>query len=413
MSERETLAGRYQLRGVLGRGGMAEVRDGWDTRLNRPVAVKLLHPALRAQPDLRRRFEDEAQSAAALTHPNIVGVFDCGEDDGIPFIVMERLPGDTLADHIAQGPMPPHRVHAILDDVLSALGAAHSTGLLHRDIKPGNILVAADGHTMKVGDFGIAKSAGTAHTMTGQIIGTMAYMSPERIAGAPASVSDDLYAVGVVGFEAMTGRRAYPQDNPATLAHAIMSAPPPSLAAERPDVDPMLTRLIDRAISRDPNQRFQAADHMRAALNGDRRALTAGMAPAGAPPRPTTKVLDQPLPPPSAGYFVRPASAAYVPPLRRRPLSRNKKILAAAGVLVAITVTALALAADPSTSTTTPQPAATSTPPPPPPTSALSPSSPPPAPLPATYEQAPPKEGKGDEGKKNGGGRGNGNGKRE
>lgn len=148
--------------------------------------------------------------------------------------------------------MPPNQVRAALADVLAALSVAHGAEVLHRDIKPGNILVAGDGTTMKVADFGIAKTAGAAHTMTGQIIGTMAYMSPERISGALASVADDLYAVGVIGYEALTGRRAYPQDNPATLARAIIDAPPPSLAAVRPDLDPALVGVIDRAMARDP-----------------------------------------------------------------------------------------------------------------------------------------------------------------
>lgn len=372
MSEPEILAGRYELRGTLGSGGMAEVRDGWDTRLDRPVAIKLLHPALRAQPDLRRRFEDEARSVAALLHPNVVGVFDSGEDDGVPFIVMERLPGDTLGDRIAQGPQPPQRVHAILDDVLAALGAAHGIGLLHRDIKPANVLVAGDGVTMKVGDFGIAKSAGASLTMTGQIIGTMAYMSPERIAGAPASVADDLYAVGVVGYEALLGRRAFPQDNPASLAHAIMSSPPPSAAVARPDVHPTLTAVIDRAIARDPGRRFTSAAQMRAALHGDRRALAAGPVPDAAPrrpgahpapqplPRPATKVLDQPLPPPPGAPYVAPPAGPGRPPGARR-LSRPKKIALAAGALAAVLVTAIALASEPTPQSVTPAPVATTT----------------------------------------------------
>jgi serine/threonine protein kinase len=135
MTGHEMLVDRYELRGVLGRGCMAEVRDAWDTRLNRPVAVKLLHPALWAVPDIRRRFEDEARSAARLSHQNIVVVFDFGEHEGSPFIVPERLPGQTLADLIAAGPMPPHQVRAFLDDVLAGLQVAHSAGILHRDIK--------------------------------------------------------------------------------------------------------------------------------------------------------------------------------------------------------------------------------------------------------------------------------------
>ena len=402
MNGGELLAGRYEVRGILGCGGMAEVRDGWDTRLHRPVAIKLLLPALSAQPDIRRRFEDEARSAAALNHPNIVSVHDFGEHAGTPFIVMERLPGATLADRIAQGPLPPSRVHAMLNDVLAALGVAHSAGVLHRDIKPGNILVSAAGDTMKVADFGIAKTAGAAVTMAGQIVGTMAYMSPERIAGAAASVADDLYAVGVVGYEALTGNRAFPQDNPATLAHAIMSAPPPPLAVVRPDVAPVLAAVIDRAMARDPGQRFGSAEQMRAALGGDSHALLAGATPVAAPARPATKVLAAPLPP-SATYF------APTPP-RRRLDKRTRNILASTAVLVALIVSVLAIALDSSSTQQVPKPISTSTPVPTPTTT------PTPAPVPVVQqpEEKPDdkkeEEKKGDEGRGNGDeGRGNGN----
>jgi serine/threonine-protein kinase len=410
MSSHGKLVDRYELRGVLGCGGMAEVRDGWDSRLNRAVAVKLLHPAFNTQPDIRRRFEDEARSAAALSHPNIVSVYDCGDDDGRPFIVMERLPGETLHDQISQGPLPAHRVRTILNDVLGALAVAHAAGVLHRDIKPGNILVASDGATMKVADFGIAKTAGAAHTMTGQIIGTMAYMSPERIAGASASIADDLYAVGVMGYEALTGRWAFPQDNPAVLAHAIMQAPPPSVAAERPDVDPILAGVIDRALARDPAQRFASADQVRDALNGDRTALLTG-ASGVAPPsrRPATKVLKEPVPVVGGpGTFVSPDADYYVPNKRRAPLSRNKKMLAAAGAFVALVVAVLALGTDPSSTTQVTEPVSTSTPastprvaPPPPP--------PPPPPVATPVLQLPEKPKKGEEKRGNPGGR-NGNG---
>lgn len=364
MDGRELLAGRYELRGVLGRGGMAEVREGWDTRLNRAVAIKLLYSALNAQPDVRRRFEQEARSAAALSHPNIVAVHDYGEQDGRPFIVMERLPGHTLADQIARGPLDPVRVRAVLQDVLSALTAAHAAGVLHRDLKPANVLVSPGGDAMKVADFGIAKTAGTAQTAAGQILGTMAYLSPERVAGAPGSVADDLYAVGVTGYEALTGRRAFPQDNPAALARAIMDAPPPPLAVARPDVEPSLAAVVDRAMARDPRQRFPDAEHMRAALTGGFR--------------PATKVLADPLAP-SATYF------APTPP-RRRTTRRTRAILVAAGLFTALVIAALALALDPSSQQQTPEPVGTSTSTPPP----TSPSSATPPTTATPVDEAPP-----------------------
>lgn len=392
MDGRDLLADRYELRGVLGRGGMAEVHDGWDTRLDRAVAIKLLYPAFNADPELRRRFEDEARAAAALNHPNIVSVHDSGEHDGTPFIVMERLPGRTLADEIAMGPMPPQRVRTMLDDVLGALACAHEAGIVHRDIKPGNVLIAPNGHTMKVADFGIAKTAGAAHTATGQIVGTMAYMSPERVAGAPASVADDLYAVGMMGHEALTGLRPFPQENPAALLHAILNSPPPPIGAVRPGIDPVMATVIDRALARDVNQRFGSAAEMRAALNG------AVIGPSG-PPRPATKVLAAPLAP-SASYFV--------PSAPRRPMSRERKLLLSAAAFVALIVATLALALDPSSSTQPPQPISTSTTvaPPPPPTT-----TPPPSPMPVFEEPKDEKKDdeKKDDGKKDDDGRGNGN----
>ncbi|MDP9165602.1 MAG: serine/threonine protein kinase, partial [Actinomycetota bacterium] len=268
MTGNHLLGGRYEVRGVLGHGGMAEVRDGWDTRLARAVAIKLLHPALSARPDVRSRFEDEARAAARLAHPNIVAVHDYGHHGGTPYIVMERLPGTTLDDEIRGGPMPPLRVRSVLDDVLAALCVAHANGIVHRDIKPSNILTVSGGGAVKVADFGIAKTADVAHTATGQLVGTMAYTSPERLAGAASSVADDLYAVGVVGYELMAGRRPFPQQDVAALALAIMNGSHVPLASMRADVDHALVNVVERAIARDPRVRFTGADEMRAALAG-------------------------------------------------------------------------------------------------------------------------------------------------
>jgi serine/threonine-protein kinase len=374
MTGHEMLVDRYELRGILGRGGMAEVRDGWDTRLNRPVAIKLLHPVFGAVPDIRRRFEDEARSAARLSHQNIVAVFDFGEHEGSPFIVLERLPGRTLADLIAAGPMPAYQVRGMLDDVLAGLQAAHSAGILHRDIKPGNILVSAPGDAMKVADFGIAKTGAGVSTMTGQILGTMSYLSPERIAGASASVGDDLYAVGLMAYEALLGRRLFAQDNPAALARAIMDSPPPPVAAIATDADPVLAAVIDRAMTRNPLQRFGSAAQMRAALAGDRRALLDVAAPVTVAARPTTKVL--PGPPIAAVTHLAP------PPSRRR----GRGYAVAATALVALVVTVVALAMDPPSSTPPPQPVGTSTPAVPTPTVAPPPSAVIPQPGPAAED---------------------------
>ncbi len=267
MAPRAPLSDRYELRGVLGRGAWAEVHDAWDLKLNRPVAIKLLNPGVAARPENRQRFETEARTVATLSSRHIVVVHDIGEHNGLQFIVMERLPGVSLADHIARGPLHPAYVHAVLDDVLAALAVAHDAGILHRDVKPGNILFTAAAET-KLADFGLAKTTGVANTMTGQIVGTMAYLSPNRLTAKPATAADDLYAVGVVGYEALTGRRPFPQEELGAVAHAILHESPPPLAALRPDVPPVLATSIERAMARDPALQFHRADAMRAMLAG-------------------------------------------------------------------------------------------------------------------------------------------------
>jgi serine/threonine protein kinase len=383
MQAPDVLGGRYELRGVLGRGGMAEVRDGWDTRLDRAVAIKLLYPMFSMQPDNRRRFEVEARAAAALNHPHIVAVHDSGEHDGMPYIVMERLSGRSLADVIAHGPLPQPQVRSILDDVLSALAAAHAAGILHRDVKPANILFTDAGVT-KIADFGIAKSAATPHTMTGQIVGTMAYLSADRIAGRPATAADDIYAVGAVGYEALTGRRAFPQENLAELARAISEQQRVPLAVLRPDVEPGLGAVIERAMAREPQWCFDNANSMRAALAGRVDPPAVGHV---APPvvgRPPTRVMTSPLPAPSA--------VMVAPPKVRR--SRTRLLLSLAAALAALVIAAAAVIAD--STSRSPAPASTSTPVPTPATTSVV------APLtttpPVPADQGPPGQRKGEGG---------------
>lgn len=374
MTGGDVLGGRYELRGLLGSGGMAEVRDGWDHRLGRPVAIKLLHPGLGASPEARARFEEEARSAARLQHPNIVAVHDYGHHGGTPYIVMERLPGSTLQDEIVRGPLPPNRVRSVLDQVLAALAVAHAAGVVHRDVKPANVLTSGAGEAVKVADFGIAKTADASLTATGQLIGTMAYTSPERLAGAASSVADDLYAVGIVGYELAAGQPPFPQRDVAALAMAIVNGSRAPLASVIGDVDPGLDALIERAIARDPRARFASADEMRAAL---------------AEPRPVTRVFTAPFAPAVA----HPAAPAY--PRRPRRRTRRWTVLAVFGGLIAVAVTAIALASEPppqnapaptSTSVTTPSPSTppstspTTTPPPSTPTvvAPIAPQGPPP-----------------------------------
>lgn len=271
------VADRYRLGERIGVGGMAEVRRAEDLRLGRPVAVKFLDPHLAAQPDLRRRFEDEARAAARLNHPAVVQVFDSGEWEDRPFLVMELLSGRTLADEMAGGPLPVDRVRSVADDALSALGAAHAAGVLHRDVKPANLLIGADGG-VKIADFGIAKAdpiqgssegPGTGPaTMTGQMLGTPSYLAPERVHGRPATPATDVWALGVVCWEALAGRRAFPGTGIQT-AMAVASTDLAPIRDVRPDVDAQLAHAIDVAVRRDPAERWSSAAEMRAALLGE------------------------------------------------------------------------------------------------------------------------------------------------
>ena len=271
------IAGRYRLGELLGRGGMADVYDGLDLRLQRAVAVKLLRPEMVARDDVRTRFEAEARAAAGLSHPNAVAVFDTGEHEGVPYLVMERLPGTTLADRIAEGPVDPAWLCEAAAGVLGALAVAHEAGIVHRDVKPGNILLAADG-TAKIADFGIAKSvspttgsAGGRHdlTATGQLLGTPAYLAPERVEGYAATPRSDLWALGVVLYEALAGEKPFTGRTPLDVAHAVVNGNHVPLDERRPDLDPRLAAAVERALERNPQHRFRSAEEMATALRGD------------------------------------------------------------------------------------------------------------------------------------------------
>jgi len=282
------IGGRYELGPLLRRGGFADVHAGVDRRLGRDVAIKFLRPDMAERDDVRVRFEAEARAAARLSHPNAVSVFDTGEHNRMPYIVMEQLPGRTLADVIVDGRVSERWLVSLATGVLSALGAAHAAGIVHRDVKPGNILLAEDG-TAKITDFGIAKSVemvsgtggGTVDlTLTGQLIGTPAYLAPERLAGAPATFLSDLYSMGVVLYEALTGEKPFTGTSFIAVAQAVQSGGHPPLVSRRADIDPVLAAAVERALHRDPSRRFQSAEEMAAALSGAEAPTTAAPLPA-------------------------------------------------------------------------------------------------------------------------------------
>ena len=263
------VAGRYRIGRRLGRGGMADVFEALDERLARQVALKMLRPEVGAQhPEVRARFEAEARNAACLSHPNVVAIYDTGEDDGVPFIVMELLPGDTLAQRIAEGPVDQDWLRRVAGDVLGALAAAHAAGIVHRDIKPANILLGDDG-CAKVADFGIAKSleaAGPDLTGTNLLVGTPAYMAPERVAGEPATPQADIYSLGVVLYEAAAGRKPFTGATPVALAYAIRHGEVEPLEQVRTDVDQRLAAVTAQAMAFEPSARFATAAAMANAL---------------------------------------------------------------------------------------------------------------------------------------------------
>ena len=260
------LVARYELVSRLGHGGMGEVWAATDRRLGRDVAVKQLRMDLAEQPVSRRRFETEARAAAGLTHSNIVTVYDCGEDNGRPFLVMERLPGRTLADEITLGPLDIARAVDVSCAVLSALSAAHDAGIIHRDIKPGNVLLTDTGMP-KVSDFGIAKTAeASTATVTGELLATPAYLAPERMRGEPASPASDLYAVGVLLYESLSGTRPFQGDTPIAILDAVARGNARPLSSIRPDLPDALVAVVERSMAIDPASRFASAAEMETAL---------------------------------------------------------------------------------------------------------------------------------------------------
>jgi serine/threonine protein kinase len=254
----ELVADRYELQEVVGTGGMSSVYRAVDTLLERNVALKILHPHYGDDPEYVERFRREARSVAQLSHPNIVTVIDRGEADGQQYIVFEYVDGESLKQLVDRtGPLPARRAVEFGLQVAEALAFAHNAGLVHRDVKPQNVLVTEDGEA-KVTDFGIARSLDVEHgvTQTGTVLGTSNYLSPEQARGQTVTPATDVYSLGVVLYELLTGEVPFPGENFVAVAMKHINEEPPSLLERRPDVPMRLVAAIDRALAKDPGQRF-------------------------------------------------------------------------------------------------------------------------------------------------------------
>ena len=272
---RDTIVdGRYRVQSRLGSGGMAEVWSAEDSQLGRRVALKLLASRFAADPGFRERFRREAAAAAAMQHPNIVSIYDRGEWDGTSYIAMELVNGPTLKQLIQQrGPAGPGAATDIAIEILKALRYAHKRGIVHRDIKPQNVLMDEEGHA-KVADFGIAHAGASDMTDEGAMLGTVQYVSPEQAQGKPVSPRSDLYSVGVVLYELLTGQVPFEGEAPVSIALKQVSEPPVPPSQLEPSVPPALEAVVMRALEKDPDHRFQDADEFIAALENARRAPT-------------------------------------------------------------------------------------------------------------------------------------------
>ncbi|WP_040338316.1 protein kinase domain-containing protein, partial [Candidatus Blastococcus massiliensis] len=268
----ELLANRYELTSLIAGGAMGQVFRGRDTLLDRPVAVKVLRDQFAGDPTFLSRFRAEAQHAALLTHPHIAAVFDYGEIAGhrgappMAYLVMELVEGESLAELLRREPRPGvPRTLDVLRQAADGLAAAHAAGVVHRDVKPGNLLVGRDGR-VKLTDFGISRSASSvALTGTGQVIGTAHYLSPEQASGQPASPASDVYSLGAVAYECLAGRRAFEGESAVQVAVMHIREDPDPLPA---DVPPGIRALVERAMAKDPAVRFPDGAALREAVDG-------------------------------------------------------------------------------------------------------------------------------------------------
>ncbi len=304
------LSNRYLIDEMLGQGGMSAVYKATDPNLKRVVAIKMIHPHLSSNPDFVQRFEEEAAAVAQLRHHGIIQVYDFNKDDDIYYMVLEFVPGETIQDHLKRLNDEGRRLSIskaveYMADICDAVDYAHQRGMIHRDIKPANLMLNVLGQAILM-DFGIAKIVGgQRHTATGAVVGTAMYMSPEQIKGEPPDRRTDIYSLGVTLFEMVSGKPPFQADSAMTLMMMHINDPVPDPRRLNPDVPADLVELINKALAKDPNQRYQTAAQMASALRNVLKRINSG-APAAA-----TMFEESPLPSgnPAATMFEQPAPA--------------------------------------------------------------------------------------------------------
>lgn len=313
--------GSYRLEEMIGHGGMSIVYRARHLVLERLVALKLLSPDLSEDPSFQERFIRESRLAAALDHPNVIPIYEAGEENNVFYIAMRYVPGSNLKAFLQRnGPLDRANTISIIGQIASALNAAHELGLVHRDVKPANVLMvegaAADGaHHLYLSDFGIAKQQSSHITRTGMFLGTADYASPEQIEGKALDARSDVYSLGCVLYECLTGNPAYEKDSEVALIYAHLLEPPPSACAARPDLSPVIDAVLAKAMAKKPEDRYGTAREMAAAV---REALTApGRAETTAPAPPDPAVPETVIAPAAIAESAPPAPAT--PPLAAPP----------------------------------------------------------------------------------------------
>jgi len=350
--------GSYRIVEKLGQGGMATVFKAFHPALERDVAIKVLHPAFKEDPSFLARFQREARIVAKLEHPHIVPVYDFSEHNGMAYLVMRYVEGETLKAHLKKGPLPPARISEILKPVAEALAYAHGQGVLHRDIKPSNIMLTPEGGIFLT-DFGLARMAQSGESTLSQdmMIGTPQYMSPEQAKGDEVDERTDIYSLGVVLFEMLTGRVPFSADTPYAVVHDHIYTPLPLPTTIKPDVPPALERVVLKALAKEKGDRYQKVADLAMAFGDAVVEPTSGITPA-----PEEEKAAEPAIAPSAAVEAEPA-APEAKPSRKRWL-----IIGGAAAVLCVCCTGLFLASQAQKAKVTPTPIAQSetkpTPPP-------------------------------------------------